>query len=161
MIISERYAYLSGLIDGDGSMSLLARKNIPKSNRNKSQIYSMRLCIVNKNKKIMIWLRNNFGGRIDMRDMKKYNPNWSNIYVWMITGPKAKKLLIKCLPYLIIKRSRAKLAIEFQNTMIGTRRGQGKRLPKEIISLRQNLMLKMKKLNQKSGNLNSIVLKKK
>lgn len=100
-------AYISGFFDGDGSVII---------HRNPTRRwYGLSIVFANTNKELLLQIREMIGegclnSRKDGKKRKmKYKKGW-NLY---FHGKKAQILLREMLPYLILKKVRAKLALEF------------------------------------------------
>ena len=57
----EKLIYLAGIIDGEGSIGI--EHLSPCKNRKKSY-YVCRLCVINTDEKLIIWIKDNFGGSV-------------------------------------------------------------------------------------------------
>jgi hypothetical protein len=100
------YAYLAGLVDGDGHITIINRS------KNACKGYRIKLCIYNCNDKIAKLLREKIGGHIRSNNINKLHPKWRNCIVYSCQDGRAAKLIRKIEPYLIIKRAQAKIALE-------------------------------------------------
>ena len=115
-----KYAYMAGLIDGEGCISSL----IQVSNKDGFSTARVRLRIGQKDGRIIDWLFGNFGGRIGIhRDMRRDS---NSSYMW--ESPEASRLygiLKRCLPFFVFKKRQAELAmqvIEIKATRKGSQR---------------------------------------
>jgi len=106
------WSYLAGLMDGEGHISLLKNRKHLKSD---GFALTLNIGITNTNLPLMKWLVSNFGGVYYTRySSDNSNPRWSDRYDWFPKGRKNKEeLLLGVLPYLIIKREQAEIALEF------------------------------------------------
>ena len=96
--------WLACAIDTDGWLSL-------KIMNHHKAIYP-RICIVNTNLEFLEKAESVFGGSIIAR--RHNNPNWKQCYTWQVGGLYIiLPLLKKIIPYLIIKKNRAKLMLKF------------------------------------------------
>lgn len=95
-------AYLAGIIDGEGTMTLARQR------RNETPVPTV--SIANNNleplKRVKCWLG---GGSIVHK--KKRKAHHSESYAWIIRHDKALRLLKDVQPYLIVKRPQAGLII--------------------------------------------------
>ncbi len=126
-------AYLAGLIDGDGSIQ------INKRHKKTEYLASLKICMTNK--KIIEWLKDNFGGTI--YNWKQKFPN-RDMYNWSLNAQESSILLKRTLPYLIVKKQQALNLIVFSNTLLN----YGKKLTKTIQEKRELLYQKQKLFNQ-------------
>lgn len=95
-------AYIAGLIDGEGSIIFLKRKGGGGS---------YRLVIVNTHKGALSWVQDvtNVGSIHGKTREAQYKKCWA----WVCHAQTARKVLERCLPYLIIKRNKAQEAIAY------------------------------------------------
>lgn len=93
----EKLAYLAGLIDGEGTITLLP--TYPDRG-----IYATYLIISNSDDNLINWLTKNFGGVVKEVNQKnsKIRPT-KKCFNWILRTKKAAEVIEKCLPYLIVK----------------------------------------------------------
>lgn len=117
----ENWAYLAGLLDGEGCFTITGawkhRRNayLPKTPRGSELYFHMGLTIslYNTNVQVMKWLVHHFGGNYYVHHPSK-QPNHKVGYSWHPKGAKNKiEMILGVLPYLIIKREQAKLALQY------------------------------------------------
>lgn len=106
----ETYAYIAGLIDGDGSITIVNRNYKYKENKGKS--YRIKICIYNCNTKLATNLKETFGGKTRSNHINKKHPKWRNCQEYSIQDNKAIDLIINIQPFLIVKGEQAHLALE-------------------------------------------------
>ena len=138
----EKTIYLAGIIDGDGTFRIqkrMIKKWSPK--------YDCKLRVINTNRNLMDWLKNNFGGTYGIQG-KIGNGRWKTCYVWELSSKQAINLTEKIVKYLIIKKKRAELLLQFKKTL-NWGMGNKKRVPEQINIERERIYLEMKKLNQR------------
>lgn len=114
-------AYLAGLIDGEGSIYI--GKSKPSYIRGaKNPTYRLHLDITSTYYPIMEYLIDKYGGCLHYREGKGRKNSWGALW----QGERACELLESVLPYLVIKRDEAVIAIQFQKGKIsGWFRGAG------------------------------------
>jgi len=95
------WAYIAGFFDGEGSISI-ARTG---------KYYSLRIVISNTNIEPLTFIKNILGGNIHAALPK--NVKHKRYYNWYKCGKHAAEVLEILLPFLIVKRERAILAIEY------------------------------------------------
>lgn len=100
-------AYAAGIVDGEGYIDIYKAST---SIASKSPSFMLRVIISQKDGKIMNWLEKRFGGHVQMEQRKD-----TYIYRWDIRSQAAAKFLNIVLPFLIIKREQAYLALGFEN----------------------------------------------
>jgi len=104
-------AYLAGLIDGEGYISILKNKKDTYKDGFRHQAV---LKIVMTDKEIIEWLYNGFGGLFEPR---KGIGNRKDSYCWVLKNNKNLiPFLLKVTPYLKVKRKQANILIEFNKT---------------------------------------------
>ncbi len=138
--MSEKLAYLAGLVDADGTVSLLSGGH--------NQTYNIvpGLAVSNTDEGIMDWLVKNFGGRA-----YPYNPATAGrktCYRWLLQGQAAIDLLVRLRPRLLIKAERAWLTLEYWAQRTIRRGGRGARMPVEEQALRQGFLAASHYLNR-------------
>lgn len=113
-------AYLAGLIDGEGNVSIGDTRKSPRKSRGLrkprkeyvGQInYTTQVSICNCNLEVLEWLKAKFGGLIHIAK-KPGKPGWDIKKAWVMPCKPCREILQSILPYLIIKKNQAKLLIE-------------------------------------------------
>jgi hypothetical protein len=105
----KNWSYLAGLFDGEGCISICKRKDKFGDNA-----FIFCIQITNTNTMLMKWLVEHFGGVYYSQDGKSRNPKWKPSFRWRVKGRKnEEEFLLGVLPYLVIKRKQALLALEF------------------------------------------------
>ena len=128
-------AYLAGIIDGEGTVTLSRRKP--------NQTPSPNVSVSNSNLPMLRWIKNNVGGCISTK--KRYQSHHRQTYVWALSYDKALSLLRKIEKYLIIKKPQAKLILEeYKASTIRT----GK-YTKELLKKKMKLVARIRELNQR------------
>ena len=104
-------AYVAGIIDGEGSISIAQHK------RKNGRLHHWELIVAVTNTQLWLieFLHLQFGGHIDGRTVYFNRPNCKDSWRWTICATKASDFLKLVLPYLQLKKTRAELAIAFQN----------------------------------------------
>ncbi len=108
------WAYLAGLIDGEGCVGVYLRSKVHRGSRQKtsSPSYKILLNIVNSHRGVLEWVLCHLGGDIQPKSAAAGNhkPAW----VWRQKRVDAAQFVLrKCLPYLKIKREQAELVLSF------------------------------------------------
>ena len=93
--------YCAGIFDGDGTVSIRKR-----SKASGATGYHVHVVVYNMNADLLDGLRAEFGGVVYWRTGNRHCGEW------MISCRQAKTFLRRVLPFLIIKRERAELALE-------------------------------------------------
>lgn len=100
-------AYLAGLIDGEGTVSL--RRKIGNH-------FNIEVYITSSNKPMLEWVQRIFGGKIYTYLRKNDNVRLPQ-HKWHVHSRDAEALLRLVQPYLIIKGLHAELALRFRENM--------------------------------------------
>jgi hypothetical protein len=134
MNTQSKAAYLAGFMDGEGSFSIVKTYQIKRhvdGTKVKNIRYHMHIKISNTNEAVLKWIVKHFGGQISSKKLiKHWKPRWD----LTITGNKnMEKYILSILPYLIIKREQALVALSFV-------RLHGKEVPEERAKLRDKML---------------------
>ena len=132
-------AYLAGLFDGEGSV------NIFKSSGQNGSItprYFVEISIGNTHKGVLQWVLENFGGRLTHNGVQ-YTPNSHKTWRWRASTQEASSILVALLPYLIVKKEQALLAIEFQERVTAFKACQHNPLTSEEIDWREQQRIQL------------------
>ncbi len=144
-----KYAYIAGLIDGEGCI------RIHKNNGG----HDMHVVINQNDGRILDYCLGVFGGKIYR------NPDascrTSELWKWIISGEKAAAMLKKVLPFLIRKKKEAEVAIAFEQKkrkyleewrksfgVKGIQGAQVKPQPKYMIDYKEKMYLKLIELKK-------------
>lgn len=135
---NDKLSYLAGIIDGEGTVTI----------HTSGTPY---LTVTNTNKKLIDWIKNNFGGRTTM---VKPQPNQKLIIVkWYMYGKEAIEILKYVFPWLIVKRENALILIDWELLKFPPRRGTKINCRNSISDIerkrRETLIVEIRKLNQK------------
>lgn len=138
MTSQSRAAYLAGFMDGEGSFSIVKTRQI-RFTVGGSEVrgirYQLHIKITNTHENVLKWISANFGGQISAKKLvKHWKPKWE----LTVTGSaKMERFVLSILPYLIVKREQALVALEFIKLF-------GQEVPEQRAELRQ----KMRALNK-------------
>lgn len=139
---TQDIAYLAGIIDGEGCVSVAINK---KNGRN---YYRLTLDITNTNDNLMQWIQGIFGGIV--RTSYARSENRTNLHSWTASGNQAQVLIKLVLPYLKVKLEQAKLALEMNISPYGGACRWSYSGDEE--EHRDAIYLDMKALNSKNGH---------
>lgn len=139
-------AYAAGIIDGEGSIMLIHQP--PRGGVHKWEYWVLRISVANTDKKLIDWLVDKFGG--GFTHSRSLNPRHRDVFQWRVDAGKARPVLFAVLPYLLLKREQADIAIQYLNThrMVGCR-GHSK----EMIEQRRKWATQMKQLNSRGKEI--------
>lgn len=142
-------AYAAGFIDGEGNICIV--KNNNGTIGCVGPTFNMRIMANNDEIEPLVWLRERWGGSIRAR---KPRPNGKVHHSWYCFSRQAVVCLTDLLPYLIIKKQRAVLALKFQRSIHLP--PDGKRHPteyREMLNAMRNEMLALNGYGERAGVL--------
>lgn len=131
----EKWHYLAGLIDGEGSVRI-AKATHTNIYGNKKLILTPQISIGNTDKRMTNFLKKEFGGFIIKRKRKK---EWKNIYEWIMQGVNKEEFYKKLVGKLVDKKKRLDVLLKYVES-----RKKNYTRENEI-----DLFLEMQKLNNK------------
>jgi hypothetical protein len=140
----EELAYLAGLFDGEGCISitqLWTKENY--------QLAQARITIKMCDKQGIDLAHRLFGGRVRLQKIKKGRDQW----VWNITTrPEICRFIDAVGPYCRIKTAQFEIFQQFNETFTGhNRKGRGMKVPQEITEKRLYLVKSMQGLKRAEG----------
>ena len=107
-----KLAYLAGIIDGEGSISISDNRKTQKKMH-----FTTQLSITSTDEILLKWITTNFGGKYSSYTPKQLAKNTrKNAYKWQVSGKMLATLLNSVLPYLVIKTREAEVMIEMRST---------------------------------------------
>lgn len=113
----SRAAYMAGFMDGEGCFSIVKAHSITKradGSKKRGVRFHLHIKITNTNLAVLEWIVTHFGGQISSKKTWSNHPTWKDRYEWTLTGyGRMEKVILSILPYLIIKREQALVALEF------------------------------------------------
>lgn len=137
-------AYVAGIIDGEGCISLNFQ------NKNNS-VFAIRVQVGNTNEWLLQWLKFAFGGRtVLVNDKRMEIRGWKPLYRWYLRNAEALDFLKLIYPYLRIKRTQAEIAIK----VLEMRRTKYRRFSESEKAIVEVQRILMGNLN-KTGNIES------
>lgn len=136
-------SYLAGIIDGEGSIMVI-HHNSNKEFGHKWEYWVLRVLIANTDKRLLDWLLERFGGGYSIGISKKNTHK--DTYQWRVDSKRALPVLMAALPYLILKKEQANLALD----MISTHKLVGRKgHTQETFEKRKALAERIKSLNKR------------
>lgn len=133
------YAYVAGIIDGEGCIAV--RNSRPAAKNGATWCLTIRVHVCSK--KIVDKLVGVFGGHIYLH-MPSNHQNYPQYY-WSIRSGAAYKLLRKIKPYLTEKKAQADIGIQFFNHQKRCKRGRLGLSP-VVIKKRESMHKRLKEL---------------
>jgi len=134
-------AYAAGFFDGEGHISI-AKRTARSRKKYGTYTYERYDLIVTTSQVFsgpIIWLQERFGGRIRRSIAKRsYDRGLYARWDWILSSQNGATFLRAVLPYLIVKRREAEIALDFVSTLSLVRPGS-KKLPAWIQEKRAKL----------------------
>lgn len=132
------WGYVAGTIDSDGCIGTQKNTNC--------KTYRPYLVVIQKDMKLIEYLYSNFGGSVNIVSRKRVD-NIDFYIRWMVVNQRCVNILKKCLPYLIVKKEQAILAVRMvEEAKCGKQKGF-RRIPEHIYDLQKDLHFSIKNLN--------------
>jgi intein-encoded DNA endonuclease-like protein len=125
-------AWAAGFFDGEGCIILRKSKNT----------YVVRATVTQVNPAPITKFKQLFGGHISLQKQKR--EGWKDQWKWEQDSKSGVETLKLLLPYLIVKRDVAEIAIEFQNT-----KKHGSKATEERVNRELEFKAKISGLNRK------------
>lgn len=143
------WAYLAGLIDGEGSFVIqkTAVEKIAKSCKSKTTKYLAYFCIGMVDKAPLELIQETIGsGKVYEERVPERRSIWRIRFAGRI---KLMPFIKNLLPYLIVKKKQAELMLEFCENWSSPKNENGKRaqVSEKELQRREDAYLKMRKLN--------------
>ena len=138
----SKIAYLAGIIDGEGTITI-AKSKVRKGRKN--HLYSLRMQVANSDKRLIDWLKENFGGSIHiMRE-----GHGRKFYQWTLGSKDTYRLLKEIKKYSIIKGEQADIGIKFYQRTLSHK--PGRKVSMWLNEKREELFQEMKDLHLPMG----------
>ena len=136
-------AYMAGIVDGEGSVNISYRR---KKKYGDTQA-RVGLFVYNSDVRLLKWIQKRFHGSVHVYAARQ--PTWKPFGAWHASDLATMRVLELVLPFLVIKKDQAKIAIRFQKTKLPASLGRKNGVSISVAKLRRNLMVKLKKLNKR------------
>ena len=107
----EKVAYFAGILDGEGCIDA---RVIPATKQGYNQML-IRIVLTNTDWRLLSWIVENFGGKLRLKS--KRETQYKTIWEWSCKHEYVVKLLHLVMPYLIVKREEAELALRLRATV--------------------------------------------
>jgi len=107
-----KWAYVAAMVDAEGGV-FLSRTTLHTSKGNPYYGYDLKVSIANISVRLMKWLVKHFGGEYRAKQQGRYGKHIC--YEWFVTGgyTKLEVFILGILPYMLIKRDQANVALQF------------------------------------------------
>jgi len=111
MTNKEKNAYLAGIIDGEGTITILNHQQYKR----KTKQYKPCISIANTDENLMIFISQNYSEKYHV--LRYAGKNNKKCYVWMIRSlDNIQDILERTAPYLVIKKKQAKILYKYVMT---------------------------------------------
>lgn len=104
-------AYLAGIIDGEGCITIMRRKHVERGERPR---YTLEVVVINTDYSLIEWLQARFGGNVLKRNLR--SKKWADTWRWRTSNLHSEAILRRVRPFLIIKARQADVALRFRDT---------------------------------------------
>lgn len=140
------YAYLAGIIDGEGTIRI--EKSIRCKNHPNWKVgHCAAISVGNTCKELIVLLNKTFTPNCKLRK-ESILPSGKPYYRWATSGTfQVKKILNLLSPFLFIKKQQANLVLEFCNNKKNTKPNGHRGIPPEELCWREDFYQRVKKLN--------------
>jgi hypothetical protein len=128
-------AWAGGILDGEGYIGAYAMGNFTR----------LKIAVNNTDPRMLLKLYNMFGGRLYAYPKRKER----QVYSWSTQDSHATKVIAQVLPYLVVKKEQAAIALRFSDTYVKN----GQKVSEENKGNRKKWARKLKQL--KGPNLYS------
>jgi hypothetical protein len=139
------WARLAAFIDGEGSIRVNIQCVKNTGTKARFPIYALNVNVCNTDVRLMVWLSGLFGGTVETK--KNGGGRRRTLYVWRVLAAEHKRIIEGCMPYLVLKREQADLALSLLALVDKKRRP---RTP-EKIQLQDGISRKLNHLNLTRG----------
>lgn len=139
-----KWAMLAAYIDSEGTIRIASHARF--HGRGSSPRHYLSVIVTNTDVLLMQWLKSNFGACVFEVAVPKKN---RRLYRWMANSRQAETIIRGCLPYFIVKRSQAEVALAFASLPVNRR---GVKVSPELLAKREDLRQQMKQVNSVGGN---------
>ena len=147
------WARLAAYIDGEGCIDI--HTNRGQEVLGKSRLHSLVVHVTNTDPRLPLWIFDTFGVGINYQKQKSPSvvalmgagKKWRQVHIWIVTAKSASQILEGCMPFFIIKREQAEIAIAFQKTKVLHNCGRrGDRTPPNVIQMREQMAHEVREL---------------
>lgn len=148
---SHDLAYAAGFFDGEGAVMIWRRHSSGEIDKKGRPYHRLHVSITQTNKVPLEWMQARFGGSIHVKNANpgtNEKPSWH----WMCSSQAAIDMLVQIYPYVVMKRERIDVAIEFRqlvalNVAKGTKGWTA--IDDELWSKREDCRNRLRKLNKR------------
>lgn len=139
-------SYFAGFVDGEGCIGIVDSYS--------SSLYHLQLTVSQVKPEVLRLLRRRFSGSVMKSALR--SANHRDIFIWKCESKKAEECLEALIPFLIVKKKQAQLALRFRHLFKGENvlaRGNSVEFDpakrERILELRRECYLEMRGLNKR------------
>lgn len=118
-------ARLATLIDTEGCIMITKPSNCEGRKKNARFYHQLRVTVANNDIGLMKWLKDHFGGYVGKQSPSCSKLSKRQTFYWITHSKVAEDLLRFCLPFFLVKRNQAELALAFRDTFTKNRGRKG------------------------------------
>ena len=141
------WARLAAFIDGEGCIRIATVKGHSSGSR---RVMYVEVSVVNTDVRLVQWLVETFGGSTYTNN-KRSSLQHAPCFGWVASSRHAATLIAACLPYFLIKREQADVALAFQNTILPGRPYGRTGRPPELLAKQEAFANQLSVLKGTSG----------
>ena len=145
-------AYLAGILDGEGCI-VIDQMEREIADGSSKLYHRLRVTITNTDYTLITWASNKFPkAHLSLSNRIKARPHHRDVFTLVWSGYRAVPLLTNLLPYMIIKKRQAELALDFLETVdsLHSQKGSMKKghVNAEVINIREGIRDQVRALNR-------------
>jgi hypothetical protein len=149
------WAQLAAYIDGEGCILIDRRPN--KKHPEWAPNYLVSVIVSNSDPRLIVWSKQTFGGFItNQKDPRIRKTSKRVLYGWRTSTRDSRWVLEHCLPYLIIKREQAEIALAMFDTFADKKYSRWNPMPDEVRARRDSLVVSIREMKKTVPTLEQI-----
>lgn len=142
-IDDREWAYLDGIIDGEGCIIIHGQKS--RKGGKVFVYYTLFINVGNTSFSLLKWINDRFGGSVFPQTRLA---NRRQVWHWNVASKQAEEILLGILPYLVIKKDQAELALRFRDSYKGLKPCSGHPLPASVNEFREKCKVELSDLKK-------------
>lgn len=119
--------YAAGFFDGEGCIQIARMRR-----KGKHDVYALRVSANQRDARPLLLFAEHYGGKVRKHERTRFGQ--CDMWRWLVSSAKAEAFLLRVLPYLVVKKDQAELALEFQ----ARRLSHADRLRPEVTAVQRN-----------------------
>lgn len=132
-------AYAAGFFDGEGHIRI-------QQHSARCRTFMLQATATQATLFPLDWLQERFGGTVASR-LQGYRGEQRAQYTWQISSAGAERFLRLILPYMLVKRDEAEIALQFRATF-RPQFGDRSRMPESVLKERNDMRLQLQQLRK-------------